>query len=274
MLATGYPVLLFPAPDNEPSTDSTPYGVCTTAMHSLADLKSIISAPSETLQKSGVQYSLLMTFKRPSAEALSAAIEGLKTPGNILQSLSSFPESLLSSPEFWVEMQMTAANGHKTANITMPAGMGEAAAQKNPQRDFTSLLLGQCLSGLYRTSMDAVGLPDMRCVNPLAEVRVRDIVQYRNLKLALKQVGMDNIAVRCDSVQSPTRKEYLSEPILAFCAICFKLSTAHKRCGGCKVAHYCSTECQKQDWLELHKSECKIAQKDQKEWEGALASQM
>ena len=174
-----------------------------------------INAPIELPPKPDVQYSLLMTFKRPSKQAISTTVEELKVHGHLLHSLANLPSSCLNAPDFWVEMQMTAANGHNMSMLMMPAGMGEAAAQKNPERDFTSLILGHCLVGLHKTSLDAIGIPDMRCVIPLAEVRLRDIVQYRNMKLGLKAVGLENIGVRCDSVQSLARKEHLAEPILA-----------------------------------------------------------
>ena len=34
---------------------------------------------------------------------------------------------------------------------------------------------------------------------------------------------------------------------------------ANKRCGGCKTAHYCSVECQREDWSE-HRVPCKKIQ--------------
>lgn len=32
------------------------------------------------------------------------------------------------------------------------------------------------------------------------------------------------------------------------------------RCNGCKFIHYCSSNCQKSDWID-HKEECKMLQK-------------
>jgi len=34
--------------------------------------------------------------------------------------------------------------------------------------------------------------------------------------------------------------------------------TALQRCGGCKFESYCSTECQRRDWLSGHKQQCKL----------------
>ena len=46
--------------------------------------------------------------------------------------------------------------------------------------------------------------------------------------------------------------------IVAFCGSCAKkLGKADKKaCSGCRVAAYCSKECQKMDWQLLHKAEC------------------
>lgn len=205
-------------------------------MRGLADLKSIMFLQHKLPLNARVQYSLLITFKRPILEQTAFTLAAIQKPDHQLHKiLAPFPQSIMKSPDFWVEMHMTAPSGNRIANLVMPAGMGEAGAAKANGRDFTSLILGQSLTSLYQTSLDALGDPEMRCAVPLAEVRVRDIVQYRNVKLALKD-GLEDIAVRGDSVQPPDRHEYIHEPILAFCGICFKLSTKHKRCGGCKVS--------------------------------------
>jgi hypothetical protein len=33
--------------------------------------------------------------------------------------------------------------------------------------------------------------------------------------------------------------------------------TNHKKCGNCRIARYCSKECQKTDWRRTHKRECR-----------------
>lgn len=38
----------------------------------------------------------------------------------------------------------------------------------------------------------------------------------------------------------------------------------HKQCSACKQKFYCSTDCQKQDWSNGHKTECKELQKKAK----------
>lgn len=70
---------------------------------------------------------------------------------------------------------------------------------------------------------------------PLCEIRERDIVVYRYLRQNLDRQGMGEIGVRADNVLEPNRKEAVPGKIYAFCAGCFKLSTGHLRCTGCKV---------------------------------------
>lgn len=74
---------------------------------------------------------------------------------------------------------------------------------------------------------------------PIYEIRVRDIVVYRYLRQNLDRYGMGEIGVRADHVLGPDRKEAVPGKVYAFCAGCFKLSTGHLRCTGCKV--YIST---------------------------------
>lgn len=41
-----------------------------------------------------------------------------------------------------------------------------------------------------------------------------------------------------------------------FCVNCLKESSELFKCSECSVFYYCNSECQKQDWLHFHKSEC------------------
>jgi len=47
--------------------------------------------------------------------------------------------------------------------------------------------------------------------------------------------------------------------VIAYCAACGKQLSPEKRsqCSQCKIAFYCNTDCQKKDWRNLHKKECK-----------------
>jgi hypothetical protein len=56
--------------------------------------------------------------------------------------------------------------------------------------------------------------------------------------------------------RAPDNKRY---HIVAYCAACGKQLTPEKRsqCSQCKIAFYCNAECQKKDWQNLHKKECK-----------------
>lgn len=139
-------------------------------MRSLADMKSTISLQHKLPLNTRVQYSLLITFKRPTLEQTAITLAAIQKPDHLLHKiLASFPESIMNSPEFWVEIHMTAPNGHRTANLVMPAGMDEAGAAKMNGRDFTTLILGQSLSGLYQASLDALGDPEMRCAVPFCK---------------------------------------------------------------------------------------------------------
>jgi len=46
----------------------------------------------------------------------------------------------------------------------------------------------------------------------------------------------------------------------SLCHRCLVPATSLKRCGGCKWVHYCSRECQKEDWDAGHKTFCKLLQ--------------
>ena len=54
--------------------------------------------------------------------------------------------------------------------------------------------------------------------------------------------------------------KHLENPIIQMsCDSCaqVKLLTKMKKCGACKIVHYCSKECQKAHWKAGHKNECK-----------------
>ena len=46
----------------------------------------------------------------------------------------------------------------------------------------------------------------------------------------------------------------------SFCKAVEQRGDTFKVCGGCRVAMYCSPNCQKSDWKEVHKVECKKLQ--------------
>lgn len=292
LLTTGYPVMMFGGNIIPLSHRGDPsFGIMPSSVRSFDDLKSIVYGQNSLPLKDKVKYSMLVTFAQPSADRVKKTLEAIKDPKHQLHSALDIPGS--NELTFWMEMHVTTAGGHRLANLCMPLGMGEAAALNLPQTDFNVFILGQALSWLYENSRKNLGITDTCCVIPLAEIRVRDIVSYRNLKLALQMAKIQDIAIRADNVEGSDRLEVITQPILAFCAVCIKLSTTHRRCGGCKVslshylensltqlilmlilnsqiAHYCSAQCQKGDWTKLHKNECKAIQKEQKDWNEAL----
>ena len=42
-----------------------------------------------------------------------------------------------------------------------------------------------------------------------------------------------------------------------FCTVCNAASDSLKICSACKNATYCSIECQRKDWKDGHKIQCK-----------------
>jgi hypothetical protein len=239
LLTTGYPVMMFGENTIPLSHRGDPsFGIITTAMkEGLKDLKSIMYSQNGLPLLDKVQYSILVTFLQPSVKTVNETVTALKDPTNKLHPLRNIRG--IDDKTFWMEMHVTTAGGHRLANLCMPMGMGEAAAAKKPHADFNTLILGQAMAWLYESSRKNLGITDMRCVIPLAEIRVRDIVSYRNLKLALKTAKIEDIAIRGDNGEDAGRLETITQPILAFCAVCIKLSTTHLRCGGCKVSLYC-----------------------------------
>lgn len=233
-LTSGYPVMIFGenmAPEEHQSDAS--FGLLPSAVKSLQDLKPIIHSQQDLTIRQKICYSLLISFLKPTPASIRQTVRALQHPEHALPNLREMP--MINDPSFWVEMRVTSAGGYRCANLVMPAGMGEAAAVKKPDGDFNFLIIGQALTHLYQSSLENLALDDMRCVIPLAEIRVRDIVSYRNTKLGLKQANIQNVTVRGDNVQGPNRREASPQPILAFCAVCIKLSDKHRRCGGCKV---------------------------------------
>ncbi|KAK9899880.1 hypothetical protein P389DRAFT_207487 [Cystobasidium minutum MCA 4210] len=106
----------------------------------------------------------------------------------------------------------------------------------------------------------------------VSTIRVRDIALYRKFKEALELAGMANIGIITDNLLGIERKEAMDEATMAFCGSCLKLDKTHLRCGGCKVAYYCSPACQRADWKARHKQECPERQKDQEDWNNTLIS--
>jgi len=49
-------------------------------------------------------------------------------------------------------------------------------------------------------------------------------------------------------------------PVFNACSFCGSKESEtikHKRCSACRQRLYCSSDCQKQDWKQGHKEECK-----------------
>lgn len=46
--------------------------------------------------------------------------------------------------------------------------------------------------------------------------------------------------------------------LVRLCAGCLRYGVTFSKCSGCLHVHYCSVECQRQDWKLKHKSDCRI----------------
>lgn len=62
-----------------------------------------------------------------------------------------------------------------------------------------------------------------------------------------------------DELQAETASTSMRYHVIAFCAACGEKLHPEKRsqCSQCKMAFYCNAECQKKDWNNLHKKECR-----------------
>ena len=56
----------------------------------------------------------------------------------------------------------------------------------------------------------------------------------------------------------PSNSSYLKAPMAVpdYCSACLRPASDLKRCGRCKVARYCSQQCQRTHWNDGHKSSC------------------
>jgi len=152
------------------------FGIMPSAIKSFEDLKSIIYGQKDLSMQATVQYSLLVTFAQPSVEIVKDTVKALQDPSHHFHYLAKIP--IIDQASFWAEMRVATASGHRLANLVMPAGMAEAAATKQPECDLNFLILGQALSWHYESSRKNLGVYDMRCVIPVAEIRVRDIYRF------------------------------------------------------------------------------------------------
>ena len=88
-------------------------------------------------------------------------------------------------------------------------------------------------------------------------------VQTRNDDEQIKQLGhcltllcLNDDEIKVTYMENMTRESYKSaaKTMSKLCKCC-KKEDSNKRCGGCGLAYYCSTECQKAHWNE-HKKVC------------------
>lgn len=199
------------------------------------DLKSIIHG-QEGVMPFGltIHYSMRVSFLQPSVETVKETFTDVQDPKHHLH--KSRRARGVENPNYWMELRVTSAGGNQLANFCMPKAMEEVVASEKPHIDFNTLILGKALTRVYESSCTDADATDMRCVVPLAEIWVRDIVSYRNLKLAIKGAEIEDIVIRGNNFQEIGTSATISQPKLAFCGACMKLSTRHHRCGGCKVS--------------------------------------
>lgn len=75
------------------------------------------------------------------------------------------------------------------------------------------------------------------------------------IRLDERRKGRDNVHGDTFAVKGAIALKY---GVIAFCPSCAKHLEPDqaKRCEQCKIAYYCSEECQKKDWAKLHEAEC------------------
>ena len=77
-----------------------------------------------------------------------------------------------------------------------------------------------------------------------------------------KNVANDKIHLFPETVESGElrtkfrRTVIRDSPVSTYCAKCGTKAADVKKCGGCKIARYCSKKCQQTDWME-HKLLCR-----------------
>lgn len=93
---------------------------------------------------------------------------------------------------------------------------------------------------------------DPRHSRPVASVDDRQVGLHTNYanREGLMGVGPDGRSVGVPNISLLAMKGWL-------CIRCLAHEPDLKACSACKIVFYCSAQCQKVDWGQLHKQQCK-----------------
>lgn len=73
---------------------------------------------------------------------------------------------------------------------------------------------------------------------------------------SIKKIPLGQVVL----MENPYASVVSDQLLQIHCQSCLQRMQKKFRCNGCKFIHYCSVNCQKNDWNE-HKEECKMIQK-------------
>lgn len=172
----------------------------------------------------------------------------------------------------WLVDRGARINHHVRPSPTMPIGL---AAEKNHIECVAILAKAAIRRPKDPVRLATLDAPSIKGVTPSGQALERGHAECLG---ALAMAGAD--LRRCFSCYFTIREDSLIDPlreiqphasmlhaILSFttlqCATCQKFSTDLKACSRCRVAHYCSRECQTSDWQPFHKASCKKLRKGQ-----------
>jgi hypothetical protein len=122
---------------------------------------------------------------------------------------------------------------------------------------------------------------ELQSKNVLHERDLAGILQIPHVAKALGHIGRDDASLyefmnskenrKCDCMQYVAMSAHLGllraksvkvkQGLKYWCANCEKGLGLPKTCSGCKSAHYCTKDCQREHWNKGHKKECKVLRK-------------
>jgi hypothetical protein len=79
---------------------------------------------------------------------------------------------------------------------------------------------------------------------------------------ASQDIGIGDVIIQLSSPYLLIVEKEALENVCSFCLIeASSVDIPLKRCGACRVPRYCSSGCQKKDWIAMHQKECPILKK-------------